>query len=81
MSDLQTGDCGNNSNVRCTFNPLKWEAKNTHLFMLARRPSGGPDPIHLITVMSGIKSRGLPYLLRVVFQSGKGDQHLRYLPV
>ncbi len=42
MSDVQTGDCGNNSNVRCTFNPLKWEYKNTHLVMLARRIFGGP---------------------------------------
>ena len=46
MSDVQTGDGGNNSNVRCTFNPLKYEYKNTHLVMLARRVFGGPGPIH-----------------------------------
>jgi hypothetical protein len=28
-----------------TFISAKWEAKNTYLVMLARRPSGGPGPI------------------------------------
>jgi hypothetical protein len=57
MSDVQTDDCGNNSNLSCTFNPLKWEYKNTHLVMLARRVSGGPARRHSCP----------PFLWRTVF--------------
>ena len=40
-----------NNNVSQKFTSLKWEYKNTHLVMLARRLSGGPDPIyHLLSL-------------------------------
>ena len=46
ISDKRRGDFVKNKDLSRKFSSQKWESKNTYLIMLARRPSGGPDPIH-----------------------------------